>query len=108
MSFEQLHEEIVRIQALKGWDIVTIDDWPEGEEATNHYKLVVKLALTAGECHEAIKALRIGDRDNFAEELGDILIRLIGVANGLNIDLVEQANRKTEKNWTRPRSNKAF
>jgi len=108
MSFEELHNQIVEIQKLKGWDIVTIEDWPEGEEATAHYKLVVKLALTAGECHEAIRALRIGDRENFAEELGDILIRLVGIANGLNIDLIKEANKKTAKNWTRPREGKAF
>ena len=108
MSFEDLHNEIIEIQKLKGWDIITIEDWPEGEEATAHYKIVVKLALTAGECHEAIRALRFGDRENFAEELGDILIWLVGIANGIKIDFIEEANKKITKNWKRPRDNKAF
>jgi NTP pyrophosphatase (non-canonical NTP hydrolase) len=54
----------------------------------------IKLALITSEIGEAIEALRKGDDDNFAEELADIFIRLLDMAEECNIDLGTAVIRK--------------
>jgi hypothetical protein len=50
----------------------------------------------------ALEAFRHDDRANFAEELADVLIRLVGLAHGLGIDLGAETWAKVEANKARP------
>jgi NTP pyrophosphatase (non-canonical NTP hydrolase) len=60
------------------------------------------LMLMVTEVAEAAEATRIGDRDNFGEELADVIIRVLDTATimGINIDL--EVVTKMQKNFARP------
>jgi NTP pyrophosphatase (non-canonical NTP hydrolase) len=59
------------------------------------------LALIHSEVSEALEAFRVGDRENFEEELADIAIRLLDLAGGLHINLDQRIAEKMEKNRKR-------
>lgn len=63
--------------------------------------IATRIALIHSEVSEALEALRVGDMENFAEELADIVIRTSDLAGGLNIDLKEEIKQKMEKNKVR-------
>ena len=60
------------------------------------------LMLIVSEVAEAQDRLRKGDKDNFKEELADIVIRTADLAGGLGIDLEAEIIKKMEKNKKRP------
>ena len=60
------------------------------------------LALCHSELSEALDAYRNDDKENFAEELADEIIRILHLAGDLQIDLTEEVNKKMEKNKLRP------
>lgn len=58
------------------------------------------LALIAGEIGEAVNCCRYGTPDeNLPEELADIVLRTMGLARILGIDLEEALMNKIEKNY---------
>ena len=59
------------------------------------------LALIHSEASEALEADRNGDRDNFEEELADILIRVADLAGGKGIDLESAVTNKIARNFQR-------
>lgn len=59
------------------------------------------LALIHSEASEALEAFRKDDRENFAEELADVLIRVLDCGGGLGIDLDATVAAKLEKNRSR-------
>ena len=61
-----------------------------------------KLMLVVTEVSEAAEATRIGDWENFAEELADVLIRVLQIGYGLDIDLESAVWQKIKKNELRP------
>lgn len=71
------------------------------KESIAIYKIPAKLALLTSEVSEALEAFRNRDFDNFKEELADVLIRLLDMSGGLNIDLDESVREKLEKNKKR-------
>lgn len=79
----------------KGWTVTTPDSW--GDEN----QIPADLALIHSEVSEALEAFRKGDRDGFGEELADVLIRVLGLAHGLGIDLGAESWAKAEKNRAR-------
>ena len=83
----------------KGWDVVTPDDW--NFEDGKQYKIPAKLALIHAEVSEATEAYRKRDFENFKEELADIVIRTVGLAKGLEIDLLAEVIMKMSKNSER-------
>lgn len=91
----ELAAEINEINRANGWNVCTPDD------AENVYKLGTVLALIHSEVSEALEAVRKGDRENFAEELADVLIRVLDCAGGLGIDLDAEVRAKLEKNRLR-------
>ncbi len=104
MNVEKLEQEIREIEKSKGWEQVHLTDWPleATTEQISHYKLAAKLALVHEEVSEAVRALRHGDRENFGEELGDIIIRVLGITGGLGIDIEHEIYNKNAYNSTRP------
>lgn len=85
----QYCEDAVAIAHSKGWH-----DDPK-ETGT-------MLALIHSEVSEALEADRIGDDENFAEELADVVIRVFDLCGFMNIDLGTEIDKKMAKNRLRP------
>jgi len=64
--------------------------------------ILSKLALVHSEVSEATEAARNKDRENFMEEIADVVIRCLDLADAMNFDLEESMRDKMEFNWTRP------
>lgn len=62
-----------------------------------------KLMLIVTEVAEACEADRTDDKEGFAEELADIVIRVADLAGGLGIDLEHEIATKMEANKKRPK-----
>jgi NTP pyrophosphatase (non-canonical NTP hydrolase) len=73
--------------------------------ATQEYvrmKKAEKIALIHSELGEMLEAVRKGDLDNEAEELADVLIRVLDYAGGFNIGLATAMGAKQIENYNRP------
>jgi len=60
------------------------------------------LCLVHSEVSEALEAFRNHDDENFAEELADVCIRVMDMAEGLGIDLYTEILKKHTANKARP------
>lgn len=89
-------EEVQRNKIAKGWTVTTKDSWRDDNQ------IPADLALIHSEVSEALEAFRKDDREGFAEELADVLIRLVGLAHGMEIDIAGRAVGKAAKNRIRP------
>lgn len=56
------------------------------------------LALIHSEVSEALEADRKGDKENFAEELADVCIRIFDLCGSKNIDLETAISKKMQYN----------
>lgn len=90
-----LETEINAINRANGWNVLTPAAWDD----PHHIPTV--LALIHSEVSEALEGFRHNDRDNFAEELADVFIRLLDCTGGLGIDLAPVILAKMAKNRTR-------
>lgn len=61
-----------------------------------------KLALVHSEVSEALEAYRNHDKENFAEELADVVIRAFDLCAHEGIDITSAVQRKHEVNLERP------
>lgn len=77
------------------WELSLMDD------SLYNNVIATRLALIHSEVSEALEALRVGDMENFAEELADVVIRVADLAGGLGIDLEGEIKKKMEKNKAR-------
>lgn len=91
-----LADEIVDINRANGWKVAKPTDWFDTE-----YKIPAVLALITSEVSEALEAYRHRDRENFDEEIADVVIRCLDLAGGLEIDIDEEVRKKLEKNRER-------
>lgn len=98
------------INARNGWDTFTMGLFPASPEPgligeTNENQkvrfLCTHMALVHTEVSEATEAIRHRDRENFDEELADIIIRVTSIAHGLGTDLEAAVAAKLEKNKSR-------
>lgn len=89
----ELGVEIVGINRANGWNVTKPDDWD-----TTEYKIPAVLGLIHSEVSEALEAFRKNDKENFAEELADVLIRVLDCASGLGLDMDKAVRDKLEKN----------
>lgn len=108
MSFAQttlndLAFVINHINRENGWNVIRPEEWKKGEELSQEavYHLGTIIALIHSEVSEALEAVRHNDRDNFNEELADIIIRVLDCAGGLGIDIDGEIQKKLEKNRNR-------
>lgn len=89
LTIEYLCEEAFATAISKGWH----DE--ERETGT-------MLALIHSEVSEALEADRKGDSENFAEELADVVIRILDLCGSKDIDLQAAILKKMEFNKSRP------
>ena len=94
-SLNELGKEILKINKANGWNVMTPELWDDEN------KVPAVIALIHSEASEALEAFRKGDVDNFAEELADVLIRVLDCAAGLDIDMDVEVRYKMEKNRKR-------
>ena len=91
----ELAQMILDINRQNGWDVVTPVDW-------NHtYKIPALLALITSEASETLEAFRHDNREHFEEECADIIIRVLDLAAGLEIDMDQVVAMKLERNRNR-------
>jgi NTP pyrophosphatase (non-canonical NTP hydrolase) len=83
-----LFKEAFMIAKSKGWH----DKEPETGTI---------LALIHSELSEALEADRVGDVENFAEELADVCIRVFDLCGSRGIDLEKSISEKMEYNKIR-------
>ena len=90
-----LGKEIVEINTANGWNCLKPDQWADT------YKVPAVLALVHSEVSEALEAFRKDDRENFREELADVIIRVLDCATGLGLDMGEAVRLKMAANRKR-------
>lgn len=73
----------------------------DSSEQTN-LKKMEKLGLIVTEVAECMEAVRKGDSTNEADELADVLIRVLDYAGGFNLPLAQAFEEKMLKNYARP------
>ncbi len=88
-TISDLVAELKRWSSVKGFDFT----W---EQAPTFLMLIVT------EAAEAMQAWRDDDREKFAEELADLVIRALHMAGQLGIDLEAEVAKKMAINWRRP------
>lgn len=77
---------------------------PDSKEREQHrLKKMEKLGLIVTEVAECMEAVRKDDGQNEAEELADVLVRLLDYAGGFDIELATAFEQKMLKNYARPR-----
>jgi NTP pyrophosphatase (non-canonical NTP hydrolase) len=85
MNINELCQEAFAIAASKGWNDKPIETG-------------TMLALIHSEVSEALEADRKGDRENFAEELADVCIRVFDLSGSMGINLEKAILDKMERN----------
>jgi len=91
----KLGSEILEINKANGWNVTTPENWEDT------YKIPAVLALITSETSEALEAFRNNDKDNFAEECADQIIRILDLTAGLEIDIDMILRAKLDKNKRR-------
>lgn len=90
-----LAREIIDINTYNGWNVLQPEQWADT------YKVPAILGLVHSEVSEALEAFRKGDREGFAEEMADVLIRVLDCTEGLHIDIDAVVAAKLAKNRKR-------
>lgn len=90
------HEKVINNYCERAFEIATSKGWHEKESETG-----TMLALIHSEVSEALEADRKGDKENFAEELADVVIRVFDLCGSRNIDLGAEIEKKMAKNKKR-------
>ena len=90
-----LAHQILEINRANGWKVATPESWDDERH------IPTLLCLIHSEVSEALEGFRKGDRENVAEELADVLIRVLDTAGGLGIDMDAEVRAKLEKNRQR-------
>jgi NTP pyrophosphatase (non-canonical NTP hydrolase) len=92
----ELAVEIREIRKSKGFITPASIYYDEGEQ------MLGKLMLVVAEVAEAAEAVRHGDEGNFAEELADVIIRVLDICGTMGIDIDYVVREKMEANRNRP------
>ena len=93
--FNEPAQEIVRINTANGWNVTKPEDWKQP------YKIPAILALITSEVSEALEDFRKDDKEHFAEEIADVLIRVLDLTGGMGIDIDAEISKKLEINKKR-------
>ncbi|EPY2286113.1 MazG-like family protein [Clostridium sporogenes] len=95
-------EDWERIEQLENMAINISKDGEKQVKIDKCNAIATRLMLIVSEVSEALEGIRKDDRENFKEELADIVIRVADLAGGLDIDLDEEIKKKMKKNRNRP------
>ncbi|MBY6871640.1 nucleotide pyrophosphohydrolase [Clostridium botulinum] len=102
-------EDWERIEQLENMAINISKDGEKQVKIDKCNAIATRLMLIVSEVSEALEGVRKEDRENFKEELADIVIRVADLAGGLDIDLEKEIKNKMDKNKNRPyKHGKAF
>ncbi|HID0882139.1 TPA: MazG nucleotide pyrophosphohydrolase domain-containing protein [Clostridium botulinum] len=102
-------EDWERIEQLENMAINISKDGEKQVKIDKCNAIATRLMLIVSEVSEALEGIRKDDRENFKEELADIVIRVADLAGGLDIDLDEEIKKKMKKNRNRTyKHGKAF
>ncbi len=82
------------------WDDASMLGTPNA--MTDTKLMLAKLMLVVTEAAEAAEEVRMGDHENFAEELADICIRTFDLAEACNVNLEQEIINKLHENEQRP------
>jgi NTP pyrophosphatase (non-canonical NTP hydrolase) len=93
--FSELGKEINEINRANGWEVIKPEEW------TDPHKVPCLLALIHSEASEALEGFRHDDKENFIEELADVIIRVLDCSAGLQMDIDSAIRAKLEKNKLR-------
>ena len=85
-------EEVHKNAKTKGF-------WDKYNGSDEH--ILAKIALIHTEVAEATEAIRLNDMKGFAEELADIIIRTLDIAEGLNVKIEREIIIKMNYNEKR-------
>lgn len=94
--FKTLGEEIIKINTANGWNVTKPEEWE-----TSDYKVLAILDLIHSEVSEATEAFRKNNKENFIEEIADVIIRCLDCTEGLKMDVGDAILKKLEKNKSR-------
>jgi hypothetical protein len=105
-TLHEIGREAHEINASNGWEVFAAHNWPTKEmwetDRLNCVRFIgTHIALIHSEVSEAMEGLRALDRQNFDEELADVIIRVASIAHGLGTDLETVIAKKLAKNRTR-------
>lgn len=104
-SFDALAKEIYEWARSKGFydrEMIPYEGWDNRGQVRNPSMPAEKLCLIHSEVSEVLEALRDEDRENEAEELADVVIRILDYAGWRGISLDKEIAKKMEKNRQRP------
>ncbi len=86
-----------------GWSVFSPSDWPKSIVETSKVNyLGAHMTLVHEEVSEAFRGVRTLNRQNFDEELADVIIRVTSIAYGLGTNLDKAVSDKLAKNAKRP------
>lgn len=91
MDYPQTDIDVITARIRR---INTANGWRDEPLATRGERLMLIVTETA----EAMEAVRKGDEENYAEELADILIRVLDVADIDDVDIADEVHKKLKKN----------
>lgn len=93
---KELIIEIREVNKKNGWNLFFEKEWK------NPYKIPAILSLIHSEVSEALESFRKDDKENFKEELADIVIRVFDCVGGFdNYNFTEEIIKKINKNRNR-------
>lgn len=95
-----LSRAILMINRANGWNVTDPGTW-DGLQDGGKYKVPAIIALIHSEASEALEAYRHGDVENFQEEQGNTVIRVLDCLAGMEMDIVGPIIAKLKKNRTR-------
>jgi len=95
MELQELGYEIRAVNIANGWNVTQEVDWQDA------YKVPAILALVTSEVSEALEAFRKNDRENFKEEMADVLIRVLDCVVAFDPDFDATVRAKIEANKKR-------
>ncbi len=107
MSLDRIAAKVHETAREKGfWDheFLSYPNVPIGDEGKIENPSIIpeKLALIMGEAAEALDAYRDDDYSELAEELADIVIRVLDLSESLGFSMDTEVERKMDKNKERP------